>query len=331
MDPNTSKRVVFREQVTVFEYDVPKKSHPDDSLADWSRQEPRHISPLHSMTSVQNLLEDTCRRQPVTVVYGNLGRYPKLVQYYLDVIYGEKEVIAIRVGTHHVDDPIDESSIERFRSPIECYADDEYSACDVLFWIEPQWDATVERPERARRMIVLTSHLQLNILNAMETRVVAHHVGDSSDGQRNVEIPPLKQYVPTLKEKGDCDFSFVPDIFLERHVEILGGSGWTYRGGDAKQKKKDSQYKTACADLTQCKNVWEAYLRLLTARDVVRYSSASLENWSVAINKDLKRVLLKKLTDMKNKISTNYTKIACNVNGVNVMLEQYVDPFLICC
>lgn len=330
MNSDTSKRVVFSEQVTLIEYEIPKENHSDDPLRDWMRQEPRHISPLHSMTSVQNLLEDTCRRRPVTVVYGNLGRYPKLVQYYLDVVYSEKEAIAIRVGTHRVDDPIDEDAIAAYRSAIEHYADDERSTCDVLFWIEPRWGATVERPRRARRLIVLTSHLRLNLLNVEETQVVAHHVGDASDVQMNVKIPPLKQYVRTLNEMGDCDYSFVPDIFLDKHVEILGGWGWTYCGGTKKKKPVFwDPHETVCADLTHCKSLWEAYLRLLTARDIIRYSSSTLKNWSVAIDERLKEVLLEKLTDMKNKISTKYAKMACNVNGVNVMVEQYIDPFLI--
>lgn len=332
MNPILPKRVTFHKHVTVFEYENEKENNLSDftyCLMDWERQEPRHISPQQYMTSVQNLLEDVCRRQPMTIVYGNLGRYPKLIQYYIDVIYPMDELIAIRIGTNHVDDPIDEVEVEEFKSLIENYADDKIPECDVLFWIEPRWGATVQRPRRARRLIVLTSHLQLEIPDTENSQIVAHHVGDMFDVQRNAKIPPLKKYVRSPNEKDDYEYSFVPDLFLNKHIEILGGRGWTYCGNV--RKNSDYSYKKVCADLTKCDNVWEVYLRLLTARDIIRYSSSShkLKNWNVAIGEGLKNSLLMNLTENKNIISTKYARIPCNLNGVNVMVEQYIDPFLV--
>lgn len=326
MNSFLSKHVAFDDRVTIFEYEIQKETNSKD-LMDWMRQEPRHISPQQYMTSVQNLFEDVCRRQPVTVVYGNLGRYPKLIQYYIDVIYPTDEAITFRIGTKHVDDPSDEEALEGFKSLIENY--EEKRSCDVLFWIEPRWGVTVQRPGWARRLIVLSSHLRLEIPDTEKARVVAYHVGDAFDAQRNAQIPPLINYVRSSK---GCDYCFVPDLFLNKHVEIIGGQGWTYCGNVGNQKRDQwGLYKNVCADLTKCKNLWEVYLRLLTARDIIRYSSSNhkLETWSVAINEDLKSILLKNLAENKNIICTKYARMPCNLNGANVMVEQYVDPFLV--
>lgn len=317
MNSILSKRVTFNKHVTIYEYETQKEIISKKNFMDWMRQEPRHISPEQYMASVQNLLEDVCKRQSVTVVYGNLGRYPKLIQYYIDLIYDADEAIAFRIGT--IDDPIDETAavMEGFKTLTENY--DEKSSCDVLFWIEPVWGVTVQRPSWARRLIVLSSHLALEIPDTESTRVVAHHVGDVC-----AKIPPFKNYVRSPK---GCDYSFVPDLFLNKHVEIIGGQGWTYCG-DARKQKRDA-YKNVCADVTKCNNLWEVYLRLLTARDIVQYSSSMLENWSVAIDEDLKLILLKNLVENKNIICTKYARIPCNLNGVNMLVEQYVDPFLV--
>lgn len=333
MNSILSKRVTFEKHVTIFEYENQIENNLNDfryCLSDWQRQEPRHISPQNYMTSVQNLLEDVCLRQPVTIVYGNLGRYPKLIQYYIDVIYPMNEMVTIRIGTNHVDDPIDELAVEGFKSLIENCADDKTLPCDVLFWIEPRWGVTVQRPRRARRLIVLTSHLQLEIPSTENALVVAHHVGD--DVLRDAKIPPLKKYLRSPNEEEDCEYSFVPDLFLNNHIEHLGGRGWTYCGRKKNHEDDEwSSYKNVCADLTKCDNLWEVYLRLLTARDIIRYSSSShkMQSWNVAVGERLKKILLKNLAENKNIISTKYARIPCNLNGVNVMVEQYIDPFLV--
>lgn len=347
MNSALSKRVTFSNHAIVFEYfdETQQKEnysyYYSKDLMDWMRQEPRHISPQLYMTSVQNLLEDVCQRQPVTVVYGNLGRYPKLIQYYIDVIYAADVAITFRIGTSQADSDeencaVVESSSSNsgcgdggFDSLIKSY--DEKLSCDVLFWIEPRWGVTVERPCWARRLIVLTSHLRLEIpdttTTTTTTRVVAFRVGEEG-----TKTPPLKNYVRSSK---GFDYSFVPDLFLNRRVEIIGSSGqddWIYCGDVRKQEQNQKGlYKNACADLTKCNNVWEVYLRLLTARDIVRYSMSNhlLETWSVAIDEDLKKRLLNNLVENKNIISTKYAKIPCNLNGVNTMVEQYVDPFLV--
>lgn len=331
MNSILSKRVTFNKHAIVFEYfdETQQKENYNYSkdLMDWMRQEPRHISPQLYMTSVQNLLEDVCQRQPVTVVYGNLGRYPKLIQYYIDVIYAADVAITFRIGTNQADDDESCSVVESgsgFDSLIKSY--DEKLSCDVLFWIEPRWGVTVQRPCWARRLIVLTSHLRLEIPDTT-TRVVAFHVGEEG-----TKTPPLKNYVRSSK---GFDYSFVPDLFLNRHVDIIGSSSqddWIYCGDVRKQEENQRYlYKNACADLTKCNNVWEVYLRLLTARDIIRYSMSNhlLETWSVAINEDLKTSFLNNLVENKNIISTKYAKIPCNLNGVNTMVEQYVDPFLV--
>lgn len=326
MNACLSKRVAFDKHVTVFEYEIQKENNSKDFM-DWMRQEPRHISPQQYMTSVQNLLEDVCRRQPVTVIYGNLGRYPKLIQYYIDVIYPTDEAITFRIGTNHVDVSSTDEEMEGFKSLIENY--EEKTPCDMLFWIEPRWGVTVERPRWARRLIVLSSHLRLEIPNTEKARVVAFHVGNAFDVESFVKIPRLRNYV---RSPNGFDYSFVPDLFLHKHVEVIGGPGWTYCG-DIRNQKRDqwNLYKNVCADLTKCNNLWEVYLRLLTARDVIRYFSSNhmVKTWSVAIDEDLKSTLLTNLYENKNIIFTKHAKISCNLNGVNTMVELYVNPFLV--
>ena len=311
-----SSRVRFNDNVTRFEYeDLPNS---DLSLYDRAREEPRHIWYLIRMASVQDLLENVCRRRSTTVVYGNLGIYPKLLSYYLDLSFKNEHHISIRVGgkAANVNDSIYErEKVERWWENLikDYYFDDNVSKCDVLFWIEPDFDAYVQRPHRASRMIVLTSHLLLGGIDSEETFVTAHHVGSTT------KVPPLAKYV-TMPEK-DEDASFEPDPFFVRSFKVLNECNeW------------DSNCWKVCADLRGCRNPKEAYLKLLNARDAIKYSSRvlSLKCWTVAIdNDDLLTSLTKNLYKMKEVVSTIYNRIPCNLFGMNMMIDEYLNPFLI--
>ena len=296
-----SSQVRFDDNIHYFEYDA------FDSrsllLCDRAREEPRHLGNLRRMASVQDLLESICCRQGTTVVLGNLSRYPDLVSFNLDLIFGNDQEIAIRIGGKRVEDgPIFERDEEMWWSNLiqDYRADDGLSACDVLFWIEPDFDALVERPPRARQIVVLTSHLLLAGLS--EALVVAHHVGGCGMQQ------PLAKYVETPKETT----TFVPDLFFGKHIETLSDWG-----------------TSVCADVRGCNNSRDAFLKLLNARDAIRYSAGitSLKYWTVAIDQRVLTDLLYRLQEMKSVLAG--MRIPCNLSGVNLITDEYINSFLV--
>lgn len=88
------------------------------------------------------------REHPVSVVYGNLGRQPFLLTYYLDLCFGPEEVVRVTcdwplASDYYHPTPPDE--------PVD-------------FWVvvEPYFGYTVHKTPQARHLIVLTSHLNLS-------------------------------------------------------------------------------------------------------------------------------------------------------------------------
>lgn len=93
------------------------------------------------------------QKRTLTIVFGNLGRKPYLVEYYLSVY--DRDDTRIRY--------LDEK--------------DEEVACDTLVWLEPNFGETIYKPAYCEHLIVFSSHMFLNY--GKEAYIIVHHVGPS--------------------------------------------------------------------------------------------------------------------------------------------------------
>lgn len=275
---------------SVHKYDQIDKPFRDTAPMDRIRKEPRFFSPKTYMTSVQKLLSVTCRENPVTVVYGNLGRHD--LSYYLDLCYGYDE--DVRVSTHY---DWDTTGLD------ESYRDDGLTPCDILIVLEPAFDTipATTKPLRIRKhVIVLTSHLSFK---TDPKNVIAHYVGDAHDHH---QAQGTITYVHSVQGT-DC-YVYRPPVFLRTHTEL-------------------SPCEHLYVDLGDSRDAAEAYLRLLNAYDVRRFGTQQPPpNWTIVLHDDLQRDLVRHLENSK-KVAYRVCK-QCNLDGINVAVERFIDPYL---
>ncbi|GFT26023.1 uncharacterized protein NPIL_16961 [Nephila pilipes] len=106
-------------------------------------------------------LFNQCRTKDVTIVFGNLGRHPLILTYFLDYCFTAQESVGIVAhwSTH---------SPYQVKPPI--------SSLDFLFFVEPYFGFGVQKPDNVKHLIVLTSHLSLS-LPAFSVQLKRLHVG----------------------------------------------------------------------------------------------------------------------------------------------------------
>jgi hypothetical protein len=152
-----------------------------------------------------------CRTTLVTIVFGNLGRHPQLLTYYLNFCF-PNELLRI------------ESKLDTQKK----------SPCDVCILVEPYFGATIIKPSDAKHLIVMTSHLILNWSD--DCRLTTLFTGSTNKCIRFVSIDYNKNF--DLHKVGATiheiylqiltafDFSRDGSVEIEknlssRHVEIL--------------------------------------------------------------------------------------------------------------
>lgn len=234
----------------------------------------------------------------MTIVYGNLSRYPKVVRHHLDAIYGKTAVI--KAG------PL------KFNFCLDDEPSDIPSDYSVEVWFEPHFRTQIKYCINSNhRLIVLTSHLELEIEPIKEVLFVAYHYDDSSDASIKEQTPPLTRYVETWEF---YDHSFVPELFPTKNLEeILHSNPWQRpreKGGWQRQQQKQHQQTlettNLCVNLTNSFSAWEAYMRMLSANDVIRRSpfKNNIKEWHVALAPKIHKELTLRLLDIRNRVLT---------------------------
>ncbi|KAF8784052.1 Deoxyuridine 5'-triphosphate like protein [Argiope bruennichi] len=111
--------------------------------------EKRLISNPYSELSRLQKVFDSCRKFEVTLVFGNLGRHPHLLNYYLDFCFAASETIGVLFKSYDT-----KECPYRVSEPVS-------SPLDFLFIIEPEFGYTVSKPTNVAHVVVLSSHLYL--------------------------------------------------------------------------------------------------------------------------------------------------------------------------
>lgn len=175
-------------------------------------------NPHSEMARLQDLFESS-RHFDVTLVFGNLGRHPHLLNYFLDFCFTASDTIGV---------------IYKSFQPEECpYQVSETSNLNFLFIVEPEFGYTVSKPAGVDHVIVLSSHLYLWSPRYRE-QVRLLHLGTTILRESMLKV-----------EK-----TWKPPMFCNKEI------------------MNNSRVKL---DVTFCKSAHEAYLRLLTGRQILRY------------------------------------------------------------
>ncbi|GIX89625.1 uncharacterized protein CEXT_201401 [Caerostris extrusa] len=117
---------------------------------------------------------NTCRHHSISIIFGNLGRHPALLNYYLDYCFTSQETVGVL-------------SAWPFKSPYRVDAVNAVEPLDFLFILEPYFGYTVYKPAHVKHVIVLSSHLcllspgvdeQIGFLHLGTTRVSSSYQSD---------------------------------------------------------------------------------------------------------------------------------------------------------
>lgn len=161
------------------------------------------------------------RKHDTCIVFGNLGRQPYLLNYYLDLCFGHQEDLQVYCSW-----PIDTPyRVETTNQP-----------SDFLFIVEPLFGSTIKKPSLTKHLVVLTSHLNLDVVATYKTYYCYH----------------LSSYKNQIAATPDLisNTKFKPPIFHEKIVVPDG---------------------PVILNVSESDSANEAYLRLLTGKELIRH------------------------------------------------------------
>lgn len=225
LQKTNTKRVQFNDTVQYHSYE-------GDSCRVFTNPSKLCLNASDSLSTVHDILKK-CRASPISVVFGNVGRQPHLLTYYVDVCFPN--------------DTVGFLSKEPTGSP---YQVDSIEPLDFLIILEPYFGYVVTKPPDVRHVIVFSSHLCL--LGVQKQFFLLHLLPDKP---RAVRAPRPYESV-----------SWIPPIFHDASTYAPLGDH-------------------VHLDLTQSRSAHEAYLRLLTARELLR------KPYSLSLNKRYEEVL----------------------------------------
>lgn len=145
-----------------------------------------HHNPHNELERVKQIIA-AWRTSSTFVVFGNLGRQPHLLNYFLDLCIRHDETVRV---VCRWDIPI----AYRDRPPL-----------DFLIVVEPHFGYTVHKPPDVQHLIVFSSHLYMNTPTC--TKFYCLHLSS-----QKVPDPP-QQHVPALK-------SFHPPLFHDTPIQL---------------------------------------------------------------------------------------------------------------
>lgn len=183
--------------------------------------------PKSQLQHVRNLIS-FWRTQNISIVFGNLGRQPFLLNYYLDLCFSFEETVKVQC---------------KWNLSLE-YQRNQHTNVDFLFIVEPYFGFTVIKDPCVKHLIILTSHMNLCYWGKEEIDYYYLHLSTINTSRQ--PDPHLKHY-KVLK----------PPIFH-------------------KQVQQDFLPQPVLLDVSNCKTAHEAYLRLLTGREMIHNNPFNL-------------------------------------------------------
>lgn len=207
-----------------------KKSVIDPEKSEFTRDLSDRPSTEKSPDLVRRLIA-SWRNADVSVVFGNLGRRPFLLDYYFDACFSPEENVKMTCSWNL-------SSEYQSRSVAK--------GVDFSIIVEPYFGFTVHRDRDVKHLVILTSHLSL-------------YYGGSPDAIKyfRFNVPGILNSRPPNPNLENCEI-FKPPAFHNQVYET-----------PLPQK--------VLLDVTDARTAHEAYLKLLTGREIIRNRPYKIE------------------------------------------------------
>ncbi|GFS47058.1 uncharacterized protein TNIN_118361 [Trichonephila inaurata madagascariensis] len=145
---------------------------------------------MHPRTQLSKAMQlfHQCRSKEVTVVYGNLGRLPLILTYFLDYCFSAEESVVV-IANWETNSPY------QVKPP--------FSSVDFMILVEPYFGYVVQKPSYVKHLIVFTSHLSLSLPSC---QVKTLHVGaPASDISPITSSDPATGLHPPIFHEGKAN------------------------------------------------------------------------------------------------------------------------------
>lgn len=131
--------IYFEQNECSFDSETVRASHNRSSVEKTILNNPQSYLKL-----IKDLIS-SCRHQDISIVFGNLGRQPFLINYFLDMCFSYEENVKITC---------------RWNLSSE-YQSETSKNADFEFLVEPKFGSTIHKDPDVKHLIILTSHLSL--------------------------------------------------------------------------------------------------------------------------------------------------------------------------
>lgn len=262
-----SKTVSFSHFVKYFYIDIEEtkrgiwETHAFDR-ARFKNRIKEFESKVTTMNSLEDLLKEYIKPNKSTIVLGNLGRRPSTIIYYMKMLFWDLNV----------------TIQSKWEKELE-------TKCDVLIWLEPEFEQQIEKPSYAQCMIVFTSHLHFNYSG----NVIGYHLGnpcthyDRLIKKKSQTIADFKEsikkwnhytvndeYIISLNTSLKKSLILTPDVIQSTFIEIPRNSH-------------------VVVDLQNGRDSHEQYMCLLNSFEVLNYYEPHVINWFIYFDPALKK------------------------------------------
>lgn len=184
-----------------------------------------HVAYPRKLSTFKQMVE-SWRQNETNVLFGNLGRQPYLLNYFLDLCFGYNESVKIQC---------------QWKLPSGYQTNDDDEPLDFLILVEPYFGYSIQKPPHVKHLVVLTSHLDLYIPDPLNFHVL--HLS------RRLPLPQTMLRNCTV---------FKPPIFHLRPTFL-------------------EHVRAVLLDVTDSPSAHEAYLRILTGREICNTLPVQLE------------------------------------------------------
>lgn len=183
-----AKSVHFSKDEDVVHYYNQEETFPSlmDSLKRTCVETEFLKKPYTELDRMRNLIS-SWRKNDISVVFGNLGRQPILLSYYLDLCFSHEDYVIIQSQWS--------VSSEYQRKRVK--------NADFVIYMEPCFGFTVHKYPSVKHLVILTSHLDLSLYENNDVQFYQLHL--SNDKIENFPDSTLTDYEV-----------FVPPIFHEK-------------------------------------------------------------------------------------------------------------------
>lgn len=252
----------------------------------------------HSQLETMRRLIASWREDRISVVFGNVGRQPFLLTYFLDLCIGADETVRVVC-----DWPL--AVAAPYQVPFTPDHSPVPTPTDFLIRVEPPFGWTLHHPPNVQHLVVLTSHLSLCYWGGEEERIQFYYLHLANRPSSKKEKAPPSAAAAEMA----TSISFRPSVFHEQVLPdvVLPGE--------------------VLLDVSETRTAHEAFLRWLTGHETLRQRTVYHLSMSDR-DREIVRTNIQATHQLAQKITQDKRWKGCLDPKDSLSMESFLDNLL---